>query len=75
MSGSFNCVQVALDPGYEVVLEDTFDNLMKEIRSHEFMDIHVGKFVRKWLKVSRKISNTGYKMIDTLLTSMSPTRP
>ena len=67
-----------LDPGYEVVLEDTFDNLMKEIRSHEFMDIRVGKFIRKWLKVSRKnqlISNTGYEMIDTLLTSTSPTRP
>lgn len=61
-----------------MVFEDTFDNLVKEIGSHEFVDVRIRKFICEWLKLSRNMSlipSNKYEMSDTILTSTSPTRP
>lgn len=35
--------KVLLDPFYDVILEGTFDNLMKEVRCNHFVDVGSGE--------------------------------
>jgi len=43
-------VQIVIYPGHKVVLEDAFDELMKQVRRKEHVDISAGETVRKWLQ-------------------------
>ena len=53
-------VQVFIDPRHDVILEDTFDELVEEIRRQEFMNICTWKSMCEWLEEKvRKKCNKG----------------
>jgi hypothetical protein len=43
-------MKILSDPSNKVILEDTFDELMEEIRCKQLMDVGTGKVMGKWLK-------------------------
>jgi hypothetical protein len=45
--------KIVVDPGYQMVLEDPFNKLMKEIWSDEFMYVGPRKIIGEWLEMSR----------------------
>ena len=42
-------IKILFYPCHQMVLEDTLDQLMKNVRSKKFMDISMGKVFSKWL--------------------------
>ena len=42
--------KIIVDPGYQMVLENPFNKLMKEIWSDEFMYVGPRKIIGKWLE-------------------------
>jgi len=42
----------------EVILENSFDELMEDVRSYQFINICMGKMVRKWLAGQVNDANT-----------------
>jgi hypothetical protein len=62
-----SCNKVILDPLYEVVLEDTFNQLVEQVRGEKFMNIGARKIM------SKRLSNGGYNYIPkTILQSEIP---
>ena len=43
--------KIVIDPGYQMVLENPFNKLMKEIRSDEFMYVGLRKIIGEWLEM------------------------
>jgi hypothetical protein len=43
--------KIIIDPGYQMVLENPFYKLMKEIWSDEFMYVSPRKIIGKWLEM------------------------
>jgi hypothetical protein len=44
-----NCEDVFIHPGYEVIFECSFDELMKKVGGHELMDVSSREVVSEWL--------------------------
>lgn len=42
---------VLLNPCYKMILEYTLDQLVEDVRCHEFMDVGTGEVMCKWLDV------------------------
>jgi hypothetical protein len=40
---------ILVDPRYEVILERSLDDLVKEIRGQQLMDVSSGKTMGEWL--------------------------
>ena len=44
-----NFFKIVVDPGYQMVLENPFNKLMKKVRSDEFMYVGPRKIIGEWL--------------------------
>lgn len=52
-----NLYKVILNPGDEMVLERAFNQLMKNIRRKELVDISAWKIICKWLKEASQLAD------------------
>jgi len=60
-------LKVLAHPLNKVVLENTFDELVEEVRCYQFMDVCAGKMLGEWLGGGVRVSTsreTGLARLD-----------
>ena len=67
--------QILLNPGNKMILENSLDNLMKEIRREQFMNISMWKVIVKGCFKLQNSEPSEGKIITGIVTTMSPTMP